>query len=89
MFTEDSLANFLCELELVINQQRLTPINDSLYDLKAITPYHFLVHHHPMHHLEISTNQNGATEPNGNQYKQQQICFGGDGQKNVFQHYYI
>ena len=75
LFTDDALSTLFCEVESVINQRPLTPISDSIS---------FLDIHHLIHQLETSIIPKLIIEKNGKTSKLHQICYGKDGQGNIF-----
>ena len=43
IFTEETLYTFLCEIEFIVNQRRLTATSDDIRDYDVLTPNHFII----------------------------------------------
>ena len=42
LFTVESLATFICEVESIINQRPIAPVSDDVNGFEALTPNHFI-----------------------------------------------
>ena len=42
IFTDETLRNYLCEVEFILSKRPLTPISDNTHEFEAITPNHLL-----------------------------------------------
>ena len=43
LFTAESLATFICEVESIINQRPVVPVSDDVNDFEALTTNHFII----------------------------------------------
>ena len=43
LFTAESLATFIGEVEPIINQRSIVPVSDDVNDFEALTPNHFII----------------------------------------------
>ena len=43
LFTAESLATFICQVESVVNQQPIITVSDDVNDFEAMTPNHFII----------------------------------------------